>query len=163
MPRAFVALWMSWGAAQELLTTQAYEEISRSTRNPVLAELFRRITKQERRHFAYYYVAARERLEGFRTGQRLVRFIFENNFNPVGSGLKSPAEQAAFLSQIFPGARLWETFGELDDKLDALPGLSGMGVGAAYCRKVQPMLAPEARYTPPTVTARAAAYASSRA
>ncbi len=172
MPRAFVALWMSWGAAQELLTAQAYEEIARTTKNPVLSELFRRIAKQERRHFAYYYVSARERLEGERAAQRLTRFIFERNFNPVGSGVKSPSEQAAFLSHIFPGPRLWEAFGEVDDRLGALPGLAGMRVCTAYCAKVQTMLAPDARYWPPGFAAEAsagdvsrapAAYASSRA
>lgn len=151
MPRAFVALWMTWGAAQELLTTQAYEEIARTTANPVLSELFRRIAKQERRHFAYYYTSARERLDGFGAGQRLVRLIFENNFNPVGSGLKSPTEQARFLSQIFPGRRLFEAFGEVDDKLEALPGLHGMRVATAYARRVQPMLLPESRWSPHVV------------
>lgn len=170
MPQAFIALWMSWGAAQEMLTTQAYEEIARNTKNPVLAELFRRIAKQERRHFAYYYVSARERLEGNRTAQRLTRFIFERNFNPVGSGVKSPSEQAAFLSHIFPGRRLFEAFGEVDDKLAALPGMAGMRVCTAYCHRVQPMLAPDARYTPgyreparPEIKPAQEAFASSRA
>jgi len=165
MPQAFIALWMAWGAAQELLTAQAYEEIARSTRNPVLSELFRRIAKQERRHFAYYYVSARERLDGFRAGQRLVRFIFERNFNPVGSGVKSPAEQAAFLAHIFPGPRLYEAFGEVDDKLGALPGLEGMRVCTAYCYRVQPILPLDARFTPPAVAATAApaGFSSSRA
>jgi rubrerythrin len=169
MPRAFVALWMTWGAAQELLTCQAYEEIARTTKNPVLAELFRRIAKQERRHFAYYYTSARERLDGFPRGQKLTRMIFERNFNPVGSGLKSPAEQAAFLSHIFPARRLFEAFGEVDDKLEALPGLRGMRVATAYCYRVQPMLAPEARWAPGAaeltndLRAGQAAYASSRA
>lgn len=86
----------------------------------------------------------------------------------MGSGLKTPAEQATFLSHIFPGARLFEAFGEVDDKLEALPGLAGLRVATAYCHKVQPMLAPDARYTPPPAPAdgvRAApgAFASSRA
>ena len=55
MPKHFVSLWMFWGALQECLTMQAYEEIIRTTQNPVLAVLFRRIAKQERRHFAYFF------------------------------------------------------------------------------------------------------------
>jgi len=149
MPRAFVALWMAWGASQELLTTQAYEEIARTSSNPVLAELFRRIAKQERRHFAYYYTASRERLTDFRRGQQLVRLIFERNWNPVGSGVKSPAEQAAFLSLIFPGPRLFEAFGHVDERMSALPGLDGMAVCTRYAYKVQEALPPEARWTPP--------------
>jgi rubrerythrin len=64
MPKTFVALWMFWGSLQECLTTQAYEELARTTQNPVLAELCRRIAKQERRHFAYYHGQARKKLEG---------------------------------------------------------------------------------------------------
>ena len=45
MPKRFVSLWMFWGALQECLTMQAYEEMIRQTKNPVLAELFRRIAK----------------------------------------------------------------------------------------------------------------------
>src|ERR1043165_9598462 len=33
MPRTFVALWMFWGSLQECLTTQAYEELARNTKN----------------------------------------------------------------------------------------------------------------------------------
>ncbi|MEZ4368581.1 MAG: hypothetical protein R2939_20220, partial [Kofleriaceae bacterium] len=62
-PSVFLNLWMTWGATQELLTTQAYEEIAMRTQNPVCAELCRRIAKQERRHFAYYYNSAREYLD----------------------------------------------------------------------------------------------------
>src|SRR5262249_2606972 len=65
-PKSFVAMWMFWGALQECLTTQAYEELARTTKNPVLAELCRRIAKQERRHFAYYFGRAKEKLAGRR-------------------------------------------------------------------------------------------------
>jgi len=153
MPRGFVALWMAWGAAQELLTTQAYEEIARTTANPVLAELFRRIAKQERRHFAYYYGAARERLTGYKRGQQLTRLVFERNWNPVGSGVKSPAEQAAFIARIFPGPRLFEVFGHLDERLAALPGLAGLGVCQRWAHRVQPLLPPDARHSPAAAAA----------
>src|SRR5262245_30649163 len=74
-PKSFVALWMFWGALQECLTTQAYEELAHTTKNPVLAELCRRIAKQERRHFAYYFNQARTKLDGRRFAQRLTRWI----------------------------------------------------------------------------------------
>ena len=65
-PKAFISLWMFWGALQECLTTQAYEELAANTQNPVLHELCKRIAKQERRHFAYYYGKARDKLDGKR-------------------------------------------------------------------------------------------------
>lgn len=134
MPQTFVALWMTWGASQELLTCQGYESLVNNTNNPVLAELARRIGKQERRHYAFYQASARERLEGDRVAQRVVRTILERNWNPAGSGVKSPAEQRAFVANLFndPVA----TFGHADERLATLPGLEGVQPGLRWLRRV---------------------------
>lgn len=166
MPRSFVALWQAWGAAAELLTTHAYEEIARTTANPVLAELCRRIAKQERRHFAWYYEASRERLAGQPLVQRVVRKVFEVNWTPVGSGVKSPAQIAALIGDLFPGPRVFEVFGTIDRRMAALPGFDGFDVCTRYAERVQPMLPPEARAAgggPPAgrPTAAPSAFASS--
>ena len=125
MPRTFVALWMFWGALQEALTAQAYEQVLRTTPNPVLAELFRRITKQERRHFAFYYAQARARLDGDVVAQRIVKTIAERFFAPVGSGVKSPAELATRMGRIFPDGRLAEIAVVVDQRMAQLPGMTG--------------------------------------
>lgn len=145
MPRTFVALWQTWGAAAELLTTQAYEELMRRTANPVLRELCRRIAKQERRHFAWYYEVARERLAGQPVAQRLVREIFERFWTPVGSGVKSPADTAGLIARLFPGTRIFEVFGHVDHRIGQLPGMAGFAVCARYADRVQALLPPEAR------------------
>ncbi len=138
MPQTFVALWMTWGASQELLTCQGYESLVNGTRNPVLAELARRIGKQERRHFAYYFASARERLEGDRVAQRVVRTILERNWNPAGSGVKSPAEQAEFITNLFPDPVA--TFSHTDERLGTLPGLAGVSPAMNWLRRVAPQL-----------------------
>ena len=86
-PTSFTALWMFWGALQECLTMQAYEQVINTTKNPVLAEMFKRIAKQERRHFAYYFNQARERLENERVRAE-VRALHRQEVlrMPVGSG-----------------------------------------------------------------------------
>src|SRR6201995_1247897 len=89
MPKTFVALWMFWGSLQECLTTQAYEELAKNTQNPVLAELCKRIAKQERRHFAYYFNHARARLDGQPLAQRLCKLIANAFYAPVGGGVKT--------------------------------------------------------------------------
>src|SRR5688572_9359743 len=72
-PKPFIGLWMFWGGLQECLTTQAYEESAHNTQSPVLAELCRRIAKQERRHYAYYFGQAKKKLEGHTKTQQFVR------------------------------------------------------------------------------------------
>ena len=53
----------------------------------VLAELLRRIVKQERKHFAFYCSQARQRLEGDRFAQRLTSFVLRSFWTVVGSGV----------------------------------------------------------------------------
>jgi hypothetical protein len=145
MPQTFLALWQCWGAAAELLTCHAYEALGKDTANPVLAELARRIGKQERRHFAWYYEAARELLAGDRFAQRAVKLIFERNWTPVGSGVKSREQSAEQMARLFPGQRLYQVFGNIDRRMGALPGMAGFQVCSRHADKIQAILPPHAR------------------
>jgi len=135
-PQAFVALWMTWGATQELLTTQAYEQIASTTNNPVAEELCRRIAKQERRHFAYYYNQARDRLEGKPLTQRLVRWIVQTMWTPVGNGVKTPIEAARRAERLFPGPRFAEVLGVIDRRIGALPGMAGLDACRSWAHRM---------------------------
>jgi rubrerythrin len=143
VPQRFVALWMFWGALQECLTTQAYEEVIRSTQNPVLAEMFRRIAKQERRHFAYYFGQARDRLENNVKAQRFCRAIVKRFYAPVGSGVKNDAEAARLVAQLFPGERIFEVMSYIERRIGSLPGMTGLDACTRWAAKIQPIL-PEA-------------------
>lgn len=145
MPRTFVALWMFWGALQECLTTQAYEELAHNTQNPVLAELCRRIAKQERRHFAYYFGQARKRLEGQSWAQRFTRWIAQKFYAPVGGGVKTDAEGARLVAELFPGDRIFEVMRYIEKRMAQLPGMEGLDCCTRWAAKVQPMLPPETR------------------
>jgi hypothetical protein len=136
-PRTFVALWMAWGASQELLTLRGYERIAASTANPVLRELCLRIARQERRHFAYYYNGARERLAGRRFSQRVVRFLFDH----FCGGVKSEAQIAALIAGLFPGPLLGEVLDGLDERLARLPGMDGFDAGRRYAARIAPRIA----------------------
>jgi rubrerythrin len=156
MPKNFVALWMFWGALQECLTMQAYEEVIRGTTNPVLAELFRRIAKQERRHFAYYFNQARDRLAGDLSAQKFCRFIVTRFYSPVGSGVKTDAQVAEFTATIFPNERMFEVMSYIERRMAQLPGMAGLDACTRYAHKIQPMLPAHLRATS-TVVPRAAA------
>jgi rubrerythrin len=143
MPKRFVALWMFWGALQECLTTQAYEEVIRTTQNPVLAEMFRRIAKQERRHFAYYFNQARERLQDNKRNQKFCRYILRKFYAPVGGGVKTDAEGARLVAQLFPGERIFEVMQYIERRMAQLPGMTGLDACTKWALKIQPIL-PEA-------------------
>jgi rubrerythrin len=156
MPEKFVALWMFWGALQECLTMQAYEEVIRATENPVLAEMFRRIAKQERRHFAYYFNQARDRLENNKGAQRFCRFIAQKFYAPVGSGVKTDAESAELVARLFPNDRIIEVMSYIERRMAQLPGMAGLDACTRWAAKIQPMLPADLRATSTTLPRAAA-------
>ena len=149
MPRTFISLWMFWGALQECLTTQAYEELANKTSNPVLEELCRRIAKQERRHFAYYFNQARDRLDNNPGAQRFCRFIANQFYAPVGSGVKTDAESAEQVARLFPNDRIIEVMSYIERRMAQLPGMAGLDACTRWAAKIQPILPAELRATNP--------------
>ena len=59
----FVAVHMSWGAANELSAVAAYRRLADQLEHPALSPLLQRIAKQETRHVAFYTTQARSVLE----------------------------------------------------------------------------------------------------
>lgn len=147
MPKTFVALWMFWGSLQECLTTQAYEELAKNTNNPVLAELCKRIAKQERRHFAYYFGQAKKKLEGQSWAQKFTRWIAKKFYAPVGGGVKTDEEGARLVAQLFPGDKIFEVMSYIEKRMAQLPGMEGLDCCTRWAARVQPMLPPETRAT----------------
>jgi hypothetical protein len=136
---------MFWGALQECLTTQAYEELATRTKNPVLEELCRRIAKQERRHFAYYFNQARIKLEGRPFDQKFVKWIANKFYAPVGGGVKTDEEGAQLVGQLFPGNRIFEVMGYIEKRMAQLPGMQDLHCATRWAARIQPILPPETR------------------
>lgn len=131
-PADFIALFMTWGATNEITTLRGYEEIEKLTRNPILAELCRRIARQERRHFAWYFNNAQKRLTSSRRSQRWTRFFMSRVWSPVGAGVKKMEEVARLFNTVFPGSRGDEVAREIDEKIGSLPGLAGVRLMTAF-------------------------------
>ena len=126
---------------------QAYEEIINTTNNPVLAEMFKRIAKQERRHFAYYFNQARDRLSGQKFAQKFCRAIARAFYAPVGGGVKTDDEAARCVAALFPGDKIFEVMSYIEKRMAQLPGMDGLDCCTRWAAKVQPMLPPETRAT----------------
>jgi hypothetical protein len=102
--RDFIALHMTWGAINELSTLNGYYMLIRRSSHPVLHEMRRRIIRDERRHFAFYRAQARARLADRQRAQRVVRWILERFWTPVGAGVKSGEEVDALALYLFGDA-----------------------------------------------------------
>jgi hypothetical protein len=120
--RHFHAAYLTYGAISELSTLEGYGVLARRTQNPVLAEVLRRLAKDERRHFAFYYNKARVQLHSW-NAQRLTSFIIRHFWLPVGGGVKSDSEVNWILSFILGDPDGSEIAQRIDSTIARLPGL----------------------------------------
>ena len=74
--RHFHAAYLTYGAISELSTLEGYGVLASRTQNPILAEILRRLAKDERRHFSFYYNKAKIELRE-RNAQRLATFVIK--------------------------------------------------------------------------------------
>jgi hypothetical protein len=124
----FVAVHMSWGAANEYTAVSAYKRMAALERDPVLAELLRRIAHQETRHVAFYVSQARKRLAASRRAQRLTRFLLNRAWAPVGSSIMDRSEVAFVFGQLMSGPEGVAEAARMDASISALPGMSGLRI-----------------------------------
>jgi hypothetical protein len=120
--RHFHAAYLTYGAISELSTLEGYGVLARRTRNPILAELVRRLAKDERRHFSFYYNKARLQLEP-RGAQSLTSFIIRRFWLPVGGGVKPDSEVNWILSFILGDPQGAEIARRIDATIAKLPGM----------------------------------------
>jgi hypothetical protein len=124
----FVAIHMAWGAINELTTLTGYYQLIRRSEHPVLHQMLRTVIQDERRHFAFYRAQAKARLaDAPRRSKRLVRWVFQNLWTPVGAGVKSQEEVDALALYLFGDSAEGRTaIQELDATIAEMPGLEGL-------------------------------------
>jgi hypothetical protein len=124
----FVALHMTWGAANELSTLTAYHRVIAKTKHPVLIDLLERIIKDERRHFAFYRAQARMRLARSGQARTVTRWALEHLWAPVGTGVRPQHETDFAVAFVFGDPEGAEAARGMDQLLGELPGLAGVHV-----------------------------------
>lgn len=122
----FIAVHMSWGAANELSAVAAYRRMAAMHNHPALSPLLKRIAQQETRHVAFYTTQARERLEQSPRAQKLVNLLLSKVWRPVGSGMMDDDEVRAVMTQLFEGHP--EELEKLDKRVAKLPGQENLTI-----------------------------------
>jgi hypothetical protein len=120
--RHFHAAYLTYGAISELSTLEGYGALASRTANPILEEILRRLAKDERRHFSFYYNKAKLQLRE-RNAQRLTTFIIKNFWLPVGGGVKPAAEVNWILGYVLQGSEGEKIARRIDETIAKLPGL----------------------------------------
>jgi hypothetical protein len=122
----FIAVHMTFGAINEWSTHAGYKRLAALENHPVLTELLTRIMRQETRHVAFYATQARDRLDRSAKARRLTRFALRRFWTPVGAGVMPRAETRHLLHFLLGDADGRRTLGQIDEKIDKLPGLAGL-------------------------------------
>jgi hypothetical protein len=126
MTKDFIAIHMTWGAINELSTLTGYHALIRHSSHPVLHQMLRRVIQDERRHFAFYRAQAKARMEGNPRAGKMVRWVLEHLWTPVGAGVKSDEEVDALALYLFSDDEGREQLREIDRTIAELPGLEGL-------------------------------------
>jgi rubrerythrin len=121
----FVALHMTWGAANELSTLTSYHRMIAKTGHPELVSLLDAIIKDERRHFAFYRAQARLRLARSAAARRITRWAMDHLWAIVGTGVRPQAETDFVVIALFGDSDGREAALEMDRTIGDLPGMGG--------------------------------------
>ena len=120
------AVHMTWGAINEWTTQAGYARLAQRCDHPVLAEMLRRIMRQEGRHIDFYAAQASKRLAGNRRAQWLTRQALTRFWAPVGSDVMPEPEVRHLISFLFGGDDGAAMTARIDRRIDTLPGLAGL-------------------------------------
>jgi hypothetical protein len=120
----FFAVHMTWGAVNELTTQRFYGVVRRRTHSEVLRAILRDVMAQEALHYAFYRSVAIRRLEGNRRGQRIVRWVLEHLWSPVGLGLRTRADVDRLMLGLFSDRP--DQVAQMDGQINRIPGLAGL-------------------------------------
>jgi rubrerythrin len=123
--RDFVAIHMTWGAANELTTLSAYHRLIAKTEHPQLVQMLTAIIKDERRHFAFYRAQARLRLARSRRARAITRWAMDHMWAPVGTGVRPQNETDFIATYLFGDDDGAATLRDMQATMAALPGLDG--------------------------------------
>ncbi|MEJ1231419.1 MAG: ferritin-like domain-containing protein [Galbitalea sp.] len=124
----FVAVHMAWGAANEWSAIQAYNRMADLEQDPVLAELLKRIARQEARHVAFYTSQARDRLASSKKAQVIARLALNNFWAPVGSSIMERAEVVHVMNHLMSGPEGRKAARKIDTAISGLPGMQGLTI-----------------------------------
>ena len=123
---SMTAVHMTWGAINEWTTQAGYARLAQRCDHPVLAEMLRRIMRQEGRHIDFYSAQAARRLAGNRRAQWLTRKALTKFWAPVGSDVMPEVEVHHLVSYLFAGPEGAAMAARIDRRIDGLPGLGGL-------------------------------------
>jgi hypothetical protein len=124
----FVAVHMTWGAANERLAEVIYRELGAREDHPALTPALNRIADQKIRHVTFYEEQARLRLEGSARARATTSFALRRLAfaYPAGAVVRPKSESRFVLHYVFDNPQARSRLVDVDRAVAALPGLTGL-------------------------------------
>lgn len=129
-----IAVHMAMGAIDGWLTQSAYARVAELEAHPTLSRIIDTIITVKARHLTFFEPQAEHRLEGSARAQSLTRKRLRAAEWPTASGDQPQSETRFFFSRLI--APVPDVVAAIDAKVDALPGLAGLGLIARRVRTV---------------------------
>ena len=133
--RHFLAVHMTFGVVNEWTTQAGYSRLIQVGDHAVLTDLLRRVMKQEGRHIDYYLTQSRSLLDASPRAQRVTRGMLRRLWEPVGAQVMPEAETRHLVTTLFGDEEGAAVARRIDRRVDALPGLDGLGLMAGALAK----------------------------
>ncbi|MGC3954595.1 MAG: ferritin-like domain-containing protein [Propionicimonas sp.] len=131
----YIAVHMSWGAANEWSAVAAYRRLAALEQHPALSPLLRRIAQQETKHVAFYATQARKRLEQSKLARKLTRLALAKAWEPVGSSISDPEDVKHVMGHLFGTEDGIAEIRRIDANIAKLPGMEGLTIVEDALRK----------------------------
>ncbi|MBU8855833.1 MULTISPECIES: hypothetical protein [unclassified Micromonospora] len=122
------AIRMTWGAINEWMTHSCYHRLVLREEHPVLTDVLHRVTSLEMRHAAYYAGQAHDRLAHSARVRRLTRFALRHFWAPADAARMPRVETSHLMRYLLADEAGWQEIRQLDDRIERLPGLAGLGL-----------------------------------
>lgn len=126
-----IAVHTMAGALDEWITQAAYSRLGERSAHPELTRTLDRLLDVKRRHATFFAADARDRLAASPSAVRLARRRLSRMTWPLGSHTEPPALVAGLLGGVVPASDL----AAIDARLDAVPGLAGLGLATTAARR----------------------------
>ncbi|GIU81591.1 MAG: ferritin-like domain-containing protein [Acidobacteria bacterium] len=122
--RKFTATHMSFGAINELSTSQGYRRLMELANHPVLTYIIKGILREESVHAKFYFSIARIELKRSEFAQKLTKFVIDCFWAPVGQGAKPYQQTHYVIKTLFGDEEGLEWIDRMiTQKVRMLPGL----------------------------------------
>lgn len=121
-----IAVHMSLGTVDEWLAQAAYRRLVELDPHPQFAETVAKLLEIKERQLRFFEAQSRFRLTESSKARKLTRRRLAKTPWPIGAKAEPRAETDFYYSHLFSGAPA--VVGELDARIDTLPGQAGLGL-----------------------------------